>query len=159
MKRFSLSAAVLILVAAISALAAPRSNAAATVPAFPGTLASARYVYVASYDGDQFNTSLLSEDWNAISAVQDAIQSWGKLTLVYQPSQADIIILVTSRPSEDVMAVYDAHQGPNGNYLWRVMGRDGPRAKPRSSPSLKRASIASKSTNKVLCESQCPKPS
>ena len=61
----------------------------------------------------------------AIGAVQHAIQSWGKLTLVYQPSQADIIILVTSRPSEDVMAVYDGHQGLNGNYLWRVMGRDG----------------------------------
>ena len=47
------------------------------------------------------------------------------MTLVYQPSEADIIILVTSRPSEDVMAVYDGHQGTGGNYLWRVMGRDG----------------------------------
>jgi len=55
--------------------------------------------------------------------VQDAIQNWGKLTLVYQPGQADIIILVMSRPSEDVMAVYDSHA--NGNFLWRVMGRDG----------------------------------
>ena len=44
---------------------------------------------------------------------------------MYQPSQADIIILVTSRPSEDLLAVYDAHQGPGGNYLWRVMGHDG----------------------------------
>jgi hypothetical protein len=124
MKRFSLVAAILILMTAISALAAPKPSTA-SVPVFPGTLANARYVYVASYDGDQFNPNLLSEDRNAISAVQDAIQNWGKLTLVYQPSQADIIILVTSRPSEDVMAVYDAHQGPNGNYLWRVMGRDG----------------------------------
>ena len=57
--------------------------------------------------------------------MQNAIQNWGKLTLVYQPSQADIIILVTSRPSEDVMAVYDGHQELRGNYLWRVMGRDG----------------------------------
>ena len=124
MKRFFLVAAILILMTAISALAAPKPSTA-SVPVFPGTLANARYVYVASYDGDQFNPNLLSEDRNAISAVQDAIQNWGKLTLVYQPSQADIIILVTSRPSEDVMAVYDAHQGPNGNYLWRVMGRDG----------------------------------
>jgi hypothetical protein len=46
------------------------------------------------------------------------------LTLVYRPSEADIIILVTSRPSEDLMAVYDAH-GSSGNYLWRVKGRDG----------------------------------
>jgi len=123
MKRFSLLAAILIMVAAISATAAPRPNTA-TVPAFPGTLANARYVYVASYDGDQFSPNLLSEDREAISSVQNAIQTWGKLTLVYEPSQADIIILVTSRPSEDVMAVYDAHV-PGGNYLWRVMGRDG----------------------------------
>jgi hypothetical protein len=124
MKRFSLLAAILIVMTALSALAAPKPSAA-TVPAFPGTLANARYVYVASYDGDQFDTNLLPEDRNAIGAVQDAIQSWGKLTLVYQPSNADIIILVTSRPSEDVMAVYDGHQGTSGNYLWRVMGRDG----------------------------------
>jgi hypothetical protein len=124
MKRFSLIAAILTMMTALSAAAAPKPNTA-TTPAFPGTLANARYVYVASYDGDQFNTNLLSEDRNAISAVQDAIQSWGKLTLVYEPSQADIIILVTSRPSEDVMAVYDGHQGTGGNYLWRVMGRDG----------------------------------
>src|SRR2546426_5710462 len=119
MKRFSLLAAMVILVAAISALAAPRPNSA-TVPAFPGTLANARYVYVASYDGDQFNPNLLSEDRNAISSVQNAIQNWGKLTLVYQPSEADIVILVTSRPSEDVLAVYDGYQGPNGTFLWRV---------------------------------------
>jgi hypothetical protein len=123
MKRFSLLAAILILMmTAITALPAP---ATANAPAFPGTLANARYVYIASYDGDQFNPNPLSEDREAIGSVQNAIQTWGKLTLVYEPSQADIMILVTSRPSEDVMAVYDGHQGPNGNYLWRVMGRDG----------------------------------
>ena len=124
MKRFSLLAISLLMMLAISALAAPKPDTA-NVPAFPGTLANARYVYVASYDGDQFNPNLLPEDRNAISAVQDAIQNWGKLTLVYRPSEADIIILVTSRPSEDVMAVYDGHGGPRGNYLWRVMGRNG----------------------------------
>jgi hypothetical protein len=123
MKRFSLLAAILIMVASISALAAPKPTTA-TVPAFPGTLANARYVYVASYDGDQFDQNLLPDDREAIGAVQDAIQKWGKLTLVYRPSEADVIILVTSRPSEDVMAVFDGH-GSGGNYLWRVMGRDG----------------------------------
>src|SRR6202022_2198058 len=54
-----------------------------------------------------------------------AFQNWGKLMIVYRPSEADIIILVTSRPSEDLLAVYDAHGGPSGNFLWRVMGRDG----------------------------------
>ena len=123
MQRLSFLASILIMVAAISAAAAP-SPSTTNAPAFPGTLANARYVYVASYDGDQFDQNLLSEDRNAISAVQDALQKWGKLTLVYRPSEADIIILVTSRPSEDVLAVYDAH-GPRGTYLWRVMGRDG----------------------------------
>ena|ERR1700687_5492001 len=124
MKRFSFVAAILIVMSAIFAAAAPSPNTV-KAPAFPGTLANARYVYVASYDGDQFDPNLLPEDRNAIGAVQHAIQTWGKLTLVYQPSEADIVILVTSRPSEDLMAVYDAHQGPSGNYLWRVMGRDG----------------------------------
>ena len=124
MKRFSLLAAILIVGAAISAVAASSPDAE-KVPAFPGTLANARYVYVASYDGDQFNPNLLPEDRNAIGAVQSAIQNWGKLTLVYRPSEADIIILVTSRPSEDLLAVYDGGQGRSGSFLWRVMGRGG----------------------------------
>jgi hypothetical protein len=124
MKRFFLVAMGLIVLAAISASAAPNPSTA-KVPVFPGILANARYVYVASYDGDQFDPNLLPEDRKAIGAVQDSIQQWDKLKLVYRPSEADIIILVTSRPSEDVMAVYDAHAWPSGNFLWRVMGRDG----------------------------------
>jgi hypothetical protein len=124
MKRFSFLAAVLAVVAMISTASASKSNIA-NVPAFPGILANAHFVYVAAYDGDQFNPNLLPEDRNAIAAVQNAIHNWGKLTLVYRPSEADIVILVTSRPSEDVLAVYDARQGVTGNFLWRVMGRDG----------------------------------
>ena len=124
MKRFSLVAVTLVLLAAISAAAAPTSSTA-NVPVFPGILANARYVYVASYDGDQFDQNLLPEDRNAIRAVQDAIQKWDKLVIVYRASEADIIILVTSRPSEDLMAVYDAYPGASGSYLWRVMGRNG----------------------------------
>ena len=124
MKQFSLAVISLVVMAVISAQAAPNANTAKG-PAFPGILANARYVYIASYDGDQFKPSLLPEDREAIGAVQDAIQKWGKLMIAYRPSEADIIILVTSRPSEDLMAVYDAHQWPSGNFLWRVMGRDG----------------------------------
>jgi hypothetical protein len=122
MKRFSLLAIGLMVLAATSALAAPNPSAA-TAPAFPGILANARFVYVTSYDGDQFDPNLFVDDRSAINTVQNAIQKWGKLTLVYRPSDADIIIRVTSRPSEDVLAVYDAHE--HGNFLWRVMGRDG----------------------------------
>ena len=123
MKRFSLLAAIMIVAATLSAVAAP-SPTTANVPAFPGTLANARYVYVASYDGDQFNPYLLPEDRDAIGAVQTAIQNWGRLTVVYRPSEADIIILVTRRSSEDLLAVYDA-RGSRDTYLWRVMGREG----------------------------------
>ncbi len=122
MKRVSLLAISLMMVAAISATAAPNASTA-KVPAFPGTLANARFVYVTSYDGGQFDPNLFAEDRMAIFTVQNAIQNWGKLTLVYKPADADIIIRVTSRPSEDLLAVYDAHE--HGNFLWRVMGRDG----------------------------------
>ncbi len=96
----------------------------------PRIFANARFVYVAAYDGDQFNPNLLPEDREAISRVQDSIQKWGKLTVVYRPQDADVILLVQSRPSEDVLAVYDAHGGdassrPSQTYLWRVMGRGG----------------------------------
>jgi predicted Zn-dependent protease len=107
------------------ALAAPKPKTE-TIQPFPGTLVNARYVYVTSYDGDQFNLNLLPEDRQAISTVQDAMQKWGKFIVVYEPSQADIVLMVTSRPSEDVLAVYDAHGWPaNGQYLWRMMGRAG----------------------------------
>jgi hypothetical protein len=106
------------------AVAAPKAKTP-TVPPFPGTLVNARYVYVTSYDGDQFDPNLLPSDREAISAVQDAIQKWGKFTLVYQYHQADIVLMVMSRPSEDVLAVYDAHGWPQNQYLWRMMGRSG----------------------------------
>jgi hypothetical protein len=105
------------------ALAAPPVSQ--RVPPFPGTLVNARFVYVTSYDGDQFDPNLLSEDRQAIASVQDAIQKWGKFSLVYEPQQADIVMMVTSRPSEDVLAIYDAHGWPGNQYLWRMMGRGG----------------------------------
>jgi hypothetical protein len=112
--------------------------AAGNAPELPRTLANARFVYVTAYDGDQFDPQLLPDDRVAIARVaiarvaiarvQDAIQKWGKLTVVYRPQDADIILAVESRPSEDVLAVYDAHSGdaqsgPSQTYLWRVMGR------------------------------------
>ena len=124
MKRFSFLAMCVVVLGAMSASAAPQSSTSKE-PAFPATLANARYVYVAAYDGDQFDPNLLPEDREAIGAVQNAIREWGKLVIVYRPSEAEIIILVMSRPSEDVLAVYDPHPWPSGNFLWRVMGRGG----------------------------------
>jgi hypothetical protein len=103
---------------------------AANALEMPRIFANGRFVYVAAYDGDQFNPNLFPEDREAISRVQDSIQKWGKLTVVYRPQDADVMLLVQSRPSEDVLAVYDAHGGdassrPSQTYLWRVMGRGG----------------------------------
>jgi hypothetical protein len=106
--------------------AAPSSKDSTPIPPFPGTLVNARYVYVTSYDGDQFDPNLLPDDRTAIGAVQDAIQKWGKFSIVYKPHDADIILMVTSRPTEDILAVYDARGWRReANYLWRMTGRNG----------------------------------
>jgi hypothetical protein len=115
------------MVLALGAMAAPKSNRTSqAVPQFPGTLVNARFVYVTSYDGDLFNANLLPEDRQAITTVQDAMQKWGKFTLVYDARKADIVLAVQSRTDEDVLAVYDAREWPEGGpYLWRMMGRSG----------------------------------
>lgn len=118
--------AMVLLGLALSTAVALAENA----PEMPRIFSNARFVYVTSYDGGQFNPNLLPEDREAIARVQDAIQKWGKLTVVYRPQDADIILAVQSRGSEDVLAVYDAHGGdessrPSQTYLWRVMGRGG----------------------------------
>ena len=120
--------AILLLSLALTTLSA--AAASGNPPQMPRTLANARFVYVAAYDGDQFDPNLLPDDRAAIGRVEDAIQKWGKLTLVYRAQDADIILMVESRPSEDVLAVYDApsgdaRSGPSQTYLWRVMGRGG----------------------------------
>ena len=121
MKRISIFAGLLLLLSAIAAF----SSATQNTGRFPGVLKNAKYVYVASYDGDQFNPSLLPEDRSAISAVQGQLQKSGKFVIVYRPRQADMVVMVQSRPSEDVLAVYDGHSWPHGDYLWRAMGRGG----------------------------------
>jgi hypothetical protein len=108
-----------------SAAPKPKENAPPKVPAFPGTLVNARYVYVVSYDGDQFDPNLLPDDRKAIATVQDEMQKWGKFVVVYEPRPADIVLMVMSRPSEDVLAVYDAHRWPDNVYLWRMTSRNG----------------------------------
>jgi hypothetical protein len=93
------------------------------IPPFPGTLINARYVYVTSYDGNEFNPNILPEDREAISVVQNELQKWGRYVVVYRPREADMIIAVQSRGSEDILAVYDPHM--RDTYLWRMTGREG----------------------------------
>jgi len=113
-----------LLLSAVAAFAAPPEAVAPKIQPFPKTLINARYVYVTAYDGGQFNLNLLPEDRQAIAAVQNAIERWGHYIVVYRPEQADMILAVQSRPSEDILAVYDARQR-SSVYLWRAMGRDG----------------------------------
>ncbi len=90
-----------------------------------GTLRNARFVYVTSYDGPQFSSNLLPEDRAAIARVQDGVEGWGGYIVVYRPQQADMILVVQSRPSEDVLAVYSPGMWPNGSYLWRSYRQNG----------------------------------
>lgn len=121
MKSISVGISVLLLLT-VGAFAQP--NAQSEVPAITATLNNARFVFVTSYDGDQFSANPLPQDHNAIANVQEAIQKWGRFVVVDNPQQADLILMVQSRASEDVLAVYDAH-GSRGNYLWRMMGQNG----------------------------------
>jgi hypothetical protein len=89
-----------------------------------GVMRNARYVYVTSYDGPQFSTRILSEDRVAISAVQSAIEDSG-YTVVYHPSQADMILVVQARPSSDLLAVYQGGRLGVGTYLWRAEAKNG----------------------------------
>ena len=103
------------------ALAAPTS----TQPApFPGIFRNARYVYVTSFDGSQFNPNILSEDRAAIGEVQDAIHDWGHFIVVQDRRNADMILVVQRRGSEDELAVFSP-QLSRDTYLWRAMGRGG----------------------------------
>ncbi len=89
-----------------------------------GILRNARYVYVTSYDGPPFSMNLLPEDRAAISAVQSAIQESGYI-VVYNPTQADMVLAVEARPSSDVLAVYQGGRFALGTYLWRAEAKNG----------------------------------
>jgi hypothetical protein len=121
----ALAVVILATTLAVASPKPPKAQVPQSIPAFPGTLVNARYVYVTSYDGQQFDPNLLPEDRQAIGTVQDAMQKWGKFIVVYEPGQADIVFMVTSRPSEDILAVYDGHGWPRNQYLWRMTGRSG----------------------------------
>jgi hypothetical protein len=121
-KRYSAVLGLLLLLAA-GAVAAPNVSQSKVLQ-FPRTLTNARYVYVAAYDGDQFSPDLLPEDRAAIANVQGSLRQWGRYVIVYRRQDADMVLLVQSRPTEDVIAAYDAHL-PGADYMWRAMGRSG----------------------------------
>ena len=92
---------------------------------FPGVLKNARYVYVTSYDGSQWNFNVSPDDRAAIGEVQDALRNWGHYAVTTEPRDADMIIVVQRRGSEDELAIFDPKLGRDSMYLWRVMGHGG----------------------------------
>lgn len=62
---------------------------------FPKQIVVAKYVLVTSYFGDNLaNPRVPDTDRQAVIDVQNAIQDWGRYTLVYERKAADLIILV-----------------------------------------------------------------
>jgi hypothetical protein len=88
-------------------------------------LKNAQFVYVTSFSGSQFRAGLLPSDRRAIGVVQNALQKWGHYTIVSSPRDANMIVAVSSRPSEDVLAVYDRQSWQMGTWLWRGMAKNG----------------------------------
>ena len=89
-----------------------------------GVVRNARYVYVTSYDGPQFSLNLLPEDREAIATVQNSIHEAGYV-VVYNPRQADMVLVVQARGSSDLLAVYDGGRYGVGSYLWRAEAKNG----------------------------------
>jgi hypothetical protein len=116
----------IVLVSLAAMLVATSAVAAVQKPAaFPGIFRNARFVYVTSFDGSQWSSNVLPDDRAAIGEVQDAIRTWGHFVVVQEPRNADMILVVQRRGSEDELAVYDPTLGRNSEYLWRVMGHGG----------------------------------
>ena len=88
----------------------------------PQLVVSARFVYVTTYDGPPWFSSVLPEERQAVADVEDALRAWGKYTVVLRPDAADLILVVQRRPTEDVLAVYQLGASIP---LWRGMKEGG----------------------------------
>lgn len=55
---------------------------------------NASYVYVRTMDGDVILPRVLPEDRDAASRVEDQLTKWNRYVLVYEPQQADLIVVV-----------------------------------------------------------------
>ncbi len=61
---------------------------------FPAWVAQARYVYVTTIYGDEFDPRVPPEDRKAVGDVQDALKEWGRFALAYRPADADLIFVI-----------------------------------------------------------------
>ena len=75
-------------------------------------IVSARYVLITTYFGDQpSNTRIMTGDRHAVADVQNAIEQWGRYTLVYRVEDADLIILVRKGRIAEALAGVRIHGG------------------------------------------------
>jgi hypothetical protein len=121
----------------------------------PALVANATWVQVRTMVGDQYGASTTPEDRRAIAEVEKRIRGWGRYKLAYKERDADIILVVRRGalasakpgviigggrdrpispsigvatevgPSEDMIAVFDAHFGIDGAPLWRRLQKGG----------------------------------
>ena len=91
----------------------------------PQVVVYARFVYVTTYDGPSWSSKVQPEDRRAVGDVEGALRAWGKYMVVYRPEEADIILVVQKRPSEDILAVYNGKLGASSIPLWRGMKEGG----------------------------------
>ncbi len=92
-------------------------------PGVPEVILHARFVYVTTFDGPATSLNPLPKEREAAARVQDALIAWGRYTVVLRPGDADLIIVVLSRPSEDMLRIYDAHM--LGSPVWWKAMRNG----------------------------------
>jgi len=125
-------------------------------PAMPAVVTNARYVMVTTYDGDLLNPQVLPDDREAVSNVQNALDKWGRYKLVFNPGEAELLIVVRTgrvveahasvqvgrgpgRPSgvgvgaqngdpQDTLDIYDAQRGTESVPLWRGRAAGGLKA-------------------------------
>ena len=123
---------------------------------FPKQIVTARYVLVTTYFSDNLaDPSVPPADRQAVIDVQNAIRDWGRYTLVYDRTAAELIFLVrkgrtaetrdsihihggsNQTPSfghetqrdvgdpQDMLAVFDAARGTDTVPMWRDRMTDG----------------------------------
>lgn len=105
-------------------------------------LCPARFVYVATMDGDVMRPDVLPEDHDAVSRVEDKLRNWKRYIEVYKPQESDIVLIVrtgrlaTAKGSVGVRGgrtgpilanraprdPADASQGPDNNPSYGGMG-------------------------------------
>jgi hypothetical protein len=112
----------------------------------PDVIATARYVYISTVDGELTKPSVSQQDRKAASALTQYLQEWGRYKVALRPQDAEIILVVSSgraelsagagtggrrgtggsaRTPEDTMLIYDARLGVDSAALWRRSQIDG----------------------------------